>query len=235
MLQTGFLSRSSFLELDAPLLNVPFNYFAFAFILCFAGFVFSLGLHIGSYMTSAYQLVLPLFMLWLFQTLNSKNRFLIIALSLLLINLLMLENILLKPAFLRQSDSVAWRNLYNYVEDSQHVVNSPVVTSALIEAGMLPVDSGQTEYYYSIHPYADNTLLGPDFETIRENGIAYRYSIQEAVKNRQFDRIFTTNEYGNLIALELISKYYTQVDTLTIDMLQSHQTWTIGVWEPQGK
>jgi adenosyl cobinamide kinase/adenosyl cobinamide phosphate guanylyltransferase len=167
--------------------------------------------------------------------LNPKSRFSSIALGLLLVNLLMLENILLKPAFLRQNDSAAWRTLYTYVANSQRVVNSPVVVSALIGAGILPVDSGQTEYYYSIHPYADNILLGPNYEALRANGIAYRHSLQEAVRNRQFDRIFTTNEYGNLIAIELIRKYYTQVDALTIEMPQTHQTWIIGVWEPQGK
>ena len=231
----GFISRSSFLQFDAPLLNIDFNYFAFIFLFCFSAFIFVLGLHTGNYMTYAYQLVLPPFILWVCHKLNSKNRFSIIALGLLLVNLLMLENILLKPVFLRQSDSVAWHALYTYVADSKNAANSPAVASALIQAGILPIDSGQTEYYYSIRSYSNNKLVGPGYETIKANGAAYRKSIQEAVSHRQFDRVFTTNDYGNLVDPKLISEYYIQVDTLTIDMPQAHQTWVIGVWEPQEK
>ncbi|MBK9924460.1 MAG: hypothetical protein IPP66_04130 [Anaerolineales bacterium] len=231
----GLSSRLSFLQFDAPLLKIDFNYFAFIFLFCFSAFISVLGLHTGNYMTYAYQLMLPPFILWVCHKLNSKNRFSIIAFGLLLVNLLILENILLKPAFLRQRDSAAWRALYTYVANTRSAVNSPVVTSALIEAGVLPVDSGQTEYYYNVDSYANNKLFGPVYETFEANGAAYRKIIQQAVISRQFDRIFTTNGYGNAINLEVISRHYTQVDTLTVDMPQVHQTWIIGVWEPQEK
>jgi hypothetical protein len=235
MLRKGFPARSNFLQWDTPLINIPINYFAFAFVFCYLGFALVLGSHAGSYMTYAYQLVLPPLVLWLLQMLNLKNRASVIALGLLFGNILMLEIFLLNPTLLRQSDSVAWRNLYNYIENSKRVVNSPVVASALIEADILPVDSGQTEYYYSIQPYSDNTLLGPGFETIRRNGITYRQTIENAIRNHKFDRIFTTEGYGNLIALDVISQYYVQVDTVTIDMPQTDQTWVIGIWEPQSE
>jgi hypothetical protein len=230
----GFLSRSSFQKLDAPLLNIPINYFGFAFICCFLIFIFVLGQHKGNYMAYAYQLVLPFFILWICNMLNSKSRLSIIAFSLLLVNLLLLENILLEPALLRQNNSAAWHKLYAYVESSQRIVNSPVIVSMLIEKDIPPVDSGQTEYYYNIKPYADNPLIGPSYETIRRNGITYRQSIQSAVRNHKFDRIFTTSEASNLIALDIISQYYVQVDTITINMPQAYQTWFIGVWEPKG-
>jgi len=235
MFRQGFLSRSSFLQLDTPFINTPINYFAFIFIFCFLAFVFVLGLHIGSYMTSAYQIVMPPAILWLFHVLNWKSRFSIIALCLLFGNIFMLDKILLNPTFLRQSDSAAWNDLYNYVKNSHGAVNSPAITSALIDAGISPVDSGQTEYYYSIQPYSDNNAIGPSYETIRQNGITYRQSIQNAIKNHEFDKVFTTESYGNLIAADFISQHYTQIDTLTIDMPQTHQTWTIDVWEPKAK
>lgn len=237
LVRKGFPARSNFLQLDTPLLNVPLNYFAFTFIFCFLGFIFSLGLHLGNYMVYAYQIVLPPFILWLFHTLNLKTRFSIIALSLLLGNILMLENILLQPAFLLQSDSVAWRDLYTYVRNSQRVVNSPAVVSALIDAGITPVDSGQTEYYYRIKPYPDNVLVGPGYEIIKGNGITYLDSIQNDARDHKFDRIFTTDGgvYGNLLSFDLISQSYTKIDTLTIIMPQTHQIWTIGVWEPLGE
>ncbi|HEU0297019.1 MAG TPA: hypothetical protein VFR47_30045 [Anaerolineales bacterium] len=228
-------SRSSNLDIDAALFRVPINYFAVTFIFCFIGFVFVLGLHMGSYMTSAYQLVVPPFILWLFQTLNSKNRFSIIALCLLFGNILLLDNILLHPSFLRQMDSVAWSNLYHYVRSSHRVVNSPAVVSALIDAGISPLDSGQTEYYYNIKPYPDNVLFGPSYETVERNGITYRHAIQNAVRNQKFDTIFLTDGYGNLIPADTVSQYYMKVDTIILEMPQTDQTWVIGVWEPKGK
>lgn len=234
-IRMNFLSRSSFLRLDTPLLNVPINYFAFTFVSGFLGFILVLGLHKGSYMIYAYQIVLPPFILWLLQTLNPKNRFSTIAFGSLIGNILLLYGILLNPAFLRQGDSVAWRNLYNDVRNSQRILNSPAIVSALIDANITPIDSGQTEYYYNIERYSDNILMGPGYDEVRDKGIIYRQSIQNVIKSRAFDVIFTTEKYGNLIALDLISQYYVQVDTITVEMPQTHQEWNIAIWEPRGK
>jgi hypothetical protein len=235
LLRTNFWSRSNFLQLHAPLLDLPINYFTFTFIFCFLSFVFVLGLHKGSYLTSAYQIVLPPFVLWLFQKLNPKSMFSVISLCLLFINILILDNILLNPSFLRQRDSVGWSNLYNYIRDSRRVVNCPAVVSAMIDIGILPVDSGQTEYYYYIQPYPDNILFGPDYDTVKRHGILYRRSIRNAVSNGKFDRIILTDGYGNLISFDTVNPYYVKVATIAIDMPQTYQTWVIGVWEPIGK
>jgi len=235
LFRTNPFSRSKLLQLDAPLLDVPINFFAFASIFCFLSFVFVLGLHKGSYMTSAYQIVLPPFILWLFQKLNSKSRFSIICFCLLFGNILILNNILLNPSFLRQRESVAWSNLYNHIRESRRVVNCPAVVSAMIDSGILPVDSGQTEYYYSIQPYPNNILFGPDYDTVKRHGILYRRSIRNAVSNGKFDKIILTEGYGNLISFDTVNQYYVKVETIAIDMPQTYQTWVIGVWEPIGK
>ena len=185
-------------------------------------------------MTSAYQIVLPPFILWLFQKLNSKSRFSIICLCLLFSNILILNNILLNPSFLRQRDSVAWRNLYSYIRDSRRVVNCPAVVSAMIDIGILPVDSGQTEYYYYIQPYPNHILFGPDYDTVKRHGILYRRSIRNAISNGKFDKLILTDGYGNLISFDTVHQYYVKVETITVDMPQTHQTWVIGVWEPIG-
>ena len=229
-----FLSRSNFLQLDAPLLELPINYFAFTFIFCFLSFVFVLGLHKGSYMTSAYQIVLPPFVLWIFQKLKPKSRFSIISLCLLFSNILILNSILLNPSFLRQRDSVAWSNLYSYIRDSRRVVNCPAVVSALIDIGILPIDSGQTEYYYYIQPYPNHVLFGPDYDIVKMHGILYRRSIRNAISKGTFDKIILTDKYGNLISFDTVKQYYVKVETIAIDMPQTYQTWIIGIWEPIG-
>lgn len=235
LFRMSYSSRSNFRHLHLPLLNVTMNYFAFIFIFCFLSFVFVLGLHKGSYMTSAYQIVVPPFILWLFQKLNLNSRFSIISLCLLISNILILDNILLNPSFLRQRDSVAWSNLYNYIRNSRQVVNCPAVVSAMIDSGIPPVDSGQTEYYYYIKPYPNNIFFGPDYDTVKRHGIAYRRSIRNAIRKDGFDKIILTEGYGNLVSLDVVEQYYVKVETITIDMPQTYQTWVIGIWEPIGK
>jgi hypothetical protein len=119
------------------------------------------------------------------------------------------------------------------VSASQHVANSPVLASAVIEAGMIPTDSGQTEYYYDIQRYPDNVLFGPDYKTIKQQGKAYSLSIQNAVRDHKFDRIFLTKGFVNLLPQSIVNQYYNQVDTITIEMPQTHQSWVISVWEPK--
>lgn len=231
----AFSLQTDFRHLDTPLFNLSTNYFAFALIFCFLSFMLVLGLHKGSYMTSAYQILLPPFILWLFQTLDVKSRFSTIALGLLFSNALLLDSILLNPSFLLQKDSPEWAKLNTNIRNSHHLVNSPAVVSMMIDAGILPVDSGQTEYYYNIQPYPDNNLLGPSYDAIRRDGIIYRQSIRNAIKNHEFDKLILTDGYANLISLDMVRRYYIKTTTLTIDMPQTHQTWVIGIWEPVSK
>ncbi len=231
----GFLSRSNILHLDSPLFSLPINYFAFTFILCFLAFLFILGPHKWSYMTYAYQLVLPPYVLWLFQMSNFKSRFSMITICLLFGNVLILGSLFLNPFFLRQRDSLEWAILYAHIRGSNRIVNSPAIVSMVIDAGIMPVDSGQTEYYYNIKPYPANKLFGPGFETVRRNGIAYQWSIRNAVRHHKFDKVILTQGHRNLVPPDIVNQYYIKVETITLDMPQTHQTWVIEIWEPTGK
>ena len=144
-------------------------------------------------------------------------------------------HILLNPSYLRQRDSVAWSNLYNQIKASNQVVNCPAVVSALVNAGILPVDSGQTEYYYNIKPYSNISMLGPDYDTVKGHGIAYRRSIRNAISRGEFDKLILTDGYGNLVSFDVVKQYYARAETITIDMPQTDQTWVIGIWEPIDK
>lgn len=231
----SILSRPGLAQVDAPLLNSPINYFAFTFISCFLAFVLILGSHKGNYMTYAYQLVVPPFLLWLFQMLNPKSRISTIAIGVLLINIVLVELTLIHPSFLHQRTSEDWRNLYDMVNTSQHVANSPVLASALTEAGMIPTDSGQTEYYFDIQRYPDNILFGPGYKTIKQQGMTYTLTMRKSIRNHQFDRIFLTDEFINLLPRAMVEEYYDQIATITIEMPQTYQSWIISVWEPKAQ
>jgi hypothetical protein len=227
--------RLNFRQADAPFLNLPGNYFAFTFIFCFLGFIFILGRHPGSYMNYAYQIVIPPFVLWSFQMLNPKSVFSTVALCLPLANLLLLSQILLNPSFLLQRDSGEWAELQNLIRGSHRVVNSPAIVSMLIDAGIPPIDSGQSEYYYEIRPYPNHKLIGPGYDTIKQHAMAYRQSIRKSIRNGQFDRLILTEGYRNfLVPMDQVSGYR-KVKTITIAMPQAYQTWDIGVWEPVNK
>jgi hypothetical protein len=175
---------------------------------------------------------MPPFFLWIFQMLNTKSRFSIIAFCLLFSNILILDSLLLNPAFLLQGQSAAWSQLKAEVRGSQQVLNSPAVVSLLLEAGLTPIDSGQTEYYYNIKPYAVNDVWGPSYETVNRNGILYRQSIRDALRKHAFDKLILTEGFGSLISRDVIGQYYTRTRTITIEMPQTQQTWAIGIWEP---
>jgi hypothetical protein len=130
---------------------------------------------------------------------------------------------------------VAWKNLYSYVRDSRWVVNCPAVVSALIDIGIVPIDSGQTEYYYYIQSYPNHILFGPEYDAVKRHGILYRRSIRNAIRKGEFDKLILTEGYGNLISFDAVDQYYIKVETIAIDMPQTHQTWVIGVWEPISK
>lgn len=220
---------------DAPFLPRPFNYLTFTSVVCFLTFVYVLGPHLGNSMTYGYQILVPPFILCVFQALQVKSRVVVLALGLLLVNILSLEYTLLHPSFLRQRDSAAWHQLYRYVDDLERVVNSPVMASALIECGIPPVDSGQTQFYFRIKPYSDRKLFGPGYETVASNGDAYCSSLENDVRQRKFDGIFITRRARNMIPADLVAEYYVQVDLLTLEMPQTRQTWDIEVWKPSSK
>jgi hypothetical protein len=37
-----------------------------------------------------------------------------------------------------------------------------------------------------------------------------------------------------LISFDTFNQYYVKAETITIEMPQTYQTWTIGIWEPIG-
>ncbi|HVN15364.1 MAG TPA: hypothetical protein VMT73_06455 [Anaerolineales bacterium] len=225
------------LSFDQPWFSIQFDYY-FYFLLCSTlAFVFVLGLHIGANMLYAYQLMVPPFCLWLFQKINPGTRLGLISIPLILLNFVLLVFVLLNPNFLSEKNSQEWARLYNYVNDSTHILNSPVITSAIVERGTLPVDSGQTEYYYRFDPYPHDKFLGPDYDIIKSNGRKYKDGIIDSVKNVKYDKVILSKGellsdwkyafvYGDLI------QHYQLTDTFAVDMPQVDQKWTVEVWEP---
>ena len=50
--------------------------------------------------------------------------------------------------------------------------------------------------------------------------------------NQEFDRIIVTDQHDYFYDYELVSRYYQQLATFSLDMPQASQTWHVVVWAP---
>ncbi len=231
ILTKELFSRLDFLRMDRPLVAQPLNYFAYVFVFSFLTFILILGQNAGSYMNYLYHIVLPPFYLVLLQSIKPASRLGLISFFLLLLNIVSFGWFRFNPDFLQQAHSNDWATLYQYVDGSKQVLNTPVITSELVRVDIVPVDSGQTEYYYELKPYADNKLLGPNYDVVKQNGTTYKNLVRRSMVNAEYsyiiikagDHIFMTGDRA---------KYYSLIQTLTIPMPQVDQQWNVEIWKP---
>ena len=221
-------------DFDQPVFLSPMNYFAFWTLCSIFAFVFLLGVHDGAYMTYAYQIILAPLLVWFALNIDFTAYKDKIVLPVVLLNILTLSSIFLNPDLLSQRNSPEWKELYNYVAKSTNVLNSPVIVSALLESNVLPVDAGQTEYYYRIvRPYPPTRLLGPEYGVFQRRGEEYKELILQSIRNKYYDRLLLTeNQWLGIIFASDIENNYILVDKITVPMPQVNQNWTIEIWEP---
>jgi hypothetical protein len=218
---------------ESPLINVSLDYFLYLSVCSLLAFIFLLGPHIGSYLSYAYHLIIPMFFCWFFLNFNPQRIIGFLITVLVVSNLLVWQKSVLPLQMLEQKDSKEWSRLYSYVQSSANILNSPVITSAMIDAGLSPIDSGQTSYYYFVKPYPNNPLLGIPYATFRADGLEYIKFIDNAVAKQKFDLIFTTLEKsGTFYHMELVQKFYIPTAEIKVGMPQTDQQWTILIWKP---
>ncbi|MBI2331439.1 MAG: hypothetical protein HYU84_04625 [Chloroflexi bacterium] len=217
---------------DKPFLEMPFDFYLYAFIICILTFVFVLGSHVGNYLSYAYELVVPTFLFWFFVSIDQKKAFTGLSAAIILINLFYWQNETIGPSLLGDKNSVEWEKLFSYLKPTMNVLNSPTITSRLIELGIKPVDSGQTDYYYTMKPYPDNFLFGPSYEEFYNDGQEYTQSINESIAAQRYDLIVTSKDVDVFYDLDLIAEHYEMTDQLILYIPQTEQKWVVEVWEP---
>lgn len=235
--QTGVAGNPSRLDLshlNQPLFHYSMNYFGF-YLLCSAGVViFWLGKHSGAYMTYYFQLITPALVLFAFQFKDVFQKQPVLAVSLILVNLSLICFYMLYPNNLSEAQIKEWERLYQSLRNSRQVLNSPVLVSEMIRLGMQPVDSGQSEYYYSTPPYPSNPFA-PDYKAVDKQGMDYLRSVRTKVSNQKYDQVMITFDKGftPFAGQGLIDKYYDQVELIPISMPQTDQTWTVEISKPR--
>jgi hypothetical protein len=238
----GFLQRINLFRkqnwldithMDQPLFDFPMNYFGFYF-LCSCIIVISLlGRHAGSYMSYYFQLITPALVLLALQPESVSHKYSLLTVPLILINLYLICFYVLYPNKLSSAQEDEWQKLYQYLDHSDQVLNSPVLVPEMIRLGMLPVDSGQSEYYFNTLPYRFN-LFAPPYEAVRKQGIDYLRLVRSRVLNQKYDRTMITFDQGlsPFAGQGVINKYYDQVELIHVFMPQTNQEWIVQISKP---
>lgn len=250
--QSGSLREHRLLniaDLNQPLINSQMSYFGFFLECTLIVVIVLLGRHGGAYMTYFFQLITPGLILVIFQRTDILREKAVIAVPLILINLSIICFWTLYPNKLLPSQRAEWEKLYRYIASSNSILNSPVLVPEMIYLGMMPVDSGQSEYFFYNRPYAHN-LFAPDYEDVLGQGEKYLESVRVEVQNQSYDYVIVTagqdpnHNSGFVVSREMLSpfaersvidQFYEQVEFINIAMPQTGQYWIVEVDKPRKK
>ena len=213
-------------------MGVSAAYFLYSSVCALLAFIVILGPHIGNYLNYAYQLIIPVFFCWFFLKFDPRNQTGLLIAATVVFNLFFWGRSTLAPHMLEQKDSQDWASLYSQIRSSSNILNSPVVTSAVVELGLHPLDSGQTSYFYEVNPYPNLTVLGPSYDAFRADGLKYVRFIDNSIQKQRYDLILTTQEKSTFYHAKLIKKFYAPVAEIKVDMPQTGQQWTVLLWKP---
>jgi hypothetical protein len=160
----------------------------------------------------------------------------VITVPLVLINFSLLCFWVLYPNQLSEAQRAEWQKLYRFLGSSAQILNSPVLVAEMIRLDMLPVDSGQSEYYYHTQAY-ESIPFTPEYEKVHHQGKKYLNSIRIKIQSRRYDYIIVTSNRGfsPFAGHRLIDRFYDQIELIQIAMPQTHEYWTIEVNQPKVK
>jgi len=187
-------------------------------------------------MSYFFQLIAPGLILVIFQQKDVLHKNAVITVPLVLINFSLICFWLLYPNKLSVSQQKEWEKLYRYLAGSPHILNSPVLVAEMIRLNMMPVDSGQSEYYFNTKPYESNPFA-PEYEKVSLQGRRYLNSVRSKIQNQRYDYVIVTSEQGlsPFAGHVLIDRFYDQVELINIAMPQTGEYWIIEVNKPQKK
>lgn len=222
------------LNLDHPLIaQTYFDYHLYVFIISTLIFIIVLGSHVGNYLAYSYELVVPSFLFWFLLNYDHNKTFGVSSSIVIIVNLFCWQYITLNPEMVSQKNLSAWEKAFSYLNPSLNILNSPTLTSRMVELGMRPTDGGQTDASYLMKPYSDNFLLGPSYKEYDDDEAQYAQSINGSISKQMYDLIIITKDVEVFYNLELIPQYYEMVDQLILYMPATNQKWVVEVWEPK--
>jgi len=231
----GFQSEGAWVDFSIwsrPLFGRPLSFLLYSFLFSLLAFLFMLGPHTGSYLNYAFQLLVPTFFCWFFCEFGLAKKFNELFILVVLLNLFSWESKVLDPNKLKQKDSKEWARVSEYVRLSSTILNSPAVAAEVVTLGRIPMDSGQTSYFYTVEHFPDNLLTRTSYSEFYDDGLRYTLLIDHMIEKQRFDLVITTREKEAFYHEQILWDYYDVVDEIRVDMPQSNQQWTLVVWQP---
>lgn len=220
---------------DQPLFRYPFGFLFYSFVCSMSAFLLILGPHIGNYLNYAFQLLIPTFFCWFLGEFNHLQKWKTLTFFVLAFNLLIWEWTVLPARSLNQRESSEWTQVHEYLKESSITLNAPATAAEVIALGQMPVDSGQTAYFYEVRPFSENWFTATTYDQFHEDGFRYTLSIDRMIEKQKFDLVVTTREKANFYHDRLLQDFYFIVDEIQVDMPQSGQSWTLVFWKPLAK
>jgi hypothetical protein len=210
------------------------DYFGYASVCAWLAFVFILGPHPMNYMTYAYQLLVPVGILWLLVSLRHAHALASVVMPLLLINLILFCAFRLGPSRLQQSpeSAAAWNVLHDFANRCAQPLSSPTVVPEMVRRGLWPTDSGHTEYFFYQQPYPGMAWFGASYELVAELASHYVTDMRASVAHAEFDCVMLARYSAWPRDLPLDRGHYHMADSVVIAMPQTDQTWQMDIWVP---
>ena len=219
----------AFLPIQKPLLSKSLNFNFFVLVISAILIFFSLGRHNGTIQAYYYQLLTPFLVILVFEYLQKMPGLQSFAILLITINLFTHGYENLKPD-LQTYDVTAWQKIDQYLFEGQTILNSPVVTSMMIQKDLKIENSGQTPYYFPYPTYS--SYFYPNLEKIASIGDLYISERNRKFEGQAYDLILEDASYQDYFHKSDIHQKYKIIDTINFVMPHVFQDWKIDIMIP---
>lgn len=231
------------LRFSRPLLFSPisFSLIHYSLIVTSGVFLFKMGKHTGAWMTYLFQIISPFFLITLARIIQKPSKFQTALFPLLLINIYAGAYYFLPDAARIQDDLARWRFINKLICQYETILNTPSISTLLIDKDKKVYDTGSSEYFPSGASRRGiwRLISGPRPD-INAKHHQYLQNQKRDIKLKKFDLIVTTKGLHPLIPLKNLKNNYSLLITIPISfpyaiMGEKVQNFDIQLWEPKGK
>ncbi len=208
----------------------------YTFFLFFGIVYIVLGRNGGAFLVYYFTHITPILILvviiFLFKSAN--KALLAVGMLLIVLNIWSVDR-LLYSSDLTEEEQKNWQKAKTYIENSYHVIGSPVVANLIKEKGLKVYKQGLSGQFISAGNVKKPILksIFPRYIEIDTVLKQFYAQIDNGLINQKFDLVIT--EKGNSVTPtnKPITKNYDRVDVLTLAMPFSAQYWELEFWKPK--
>lgn len=217
------------LNWNRGLVNFTLSPYVFLFCSILLCLIFRLGGNTGAFMTYYYQLLsFPFIVVALMQPISySKPLFFLF----IFITFISSGNQYLFHNNFSLRDRSEWQKANALLATSNNIFSTSEIGPLLIQRGIVPYNSGFTEFFISstLSPKIDKLFSFTD--QIKNKDSTYNFTIRENIKKRKFDLLMLNSYYSNAND-SMLSLSYKIHDSITLNFYHTQQKVKLYVWEP---